>query len=101
MGEVLNCSPWEIEQYSNINSMMKVLTNVGHGEHYKKVVFAESHDTFLNTDGNGYTRHLTEDVVVKDYIELCKVYDNVLYYTRPFSDMWKSDQVRYANNFRK
>ena len=101
MGEVLNCSPWEIEQYSNINPMMKVLTNVGHGEHNKKVVFAESHDTFLNTDGNGYTRHLTEDVVVKDYIELCKVYNNVLYYTRPFSNMWKDSRIKYANSINR
>ena len=97
VGEVLNCPKWELDMYADQHKNMKVLTNVSNGDHSKKVVFAESHDTFLNTDGNGYTRHLSEDIIVSDYIELCKQYGNVLYYSRPYSNMWKDSKIKYAN----
>lgn len=95
MAEVINEPNDMLNKYIELG--INVLTNVTGGDHYKKIVFSESHDSYLNTDNNGYTRNTPEYIINRDYYELCKQYPNTIYYTRPFSDSWKSSIVREAN----
>jgi Glycosidases len=94
MGEVLHTDAPTINMY---NKYVDVLTNTTGIEHNKIVTFAESHDTFLNTDGEGYTRNTAENIILEDYKQLVKYYPKTLFYVRPFSNAWKRDDIRQAN----
>lgn len=94
-GECIDCNSEILDEYC---CDMLVGINNTYWDKLKSVAFYESHDTFLNVDGMGYTRNLSEYLVASEYLTLCRNYPNTLFYVRPFSTLWKSDLVRVANN---
>jgi len=94
IGEVLNCSEYEIDLYSKY---LLVLTNCTGGDINRVVKFNCSHDSELNEDSNGFSRQLSEEQIFRDYIEMTKWYKNTMIYPRAFSERWKCEDVKFAN----
>lgn len=98
-GEVLNYPENMINKYSKY---MKVLTDVNAYNEEAIVRFAETKDTFK--DGQmGYTREIGASDISDRYFDLCKKYDNSLYYRRDNweSHEWESNKVKDANRQRR
>ena len=90
-GEVLNSDPSLIEKYAKY---MRVLTD-GYAYNPDSIVkFAESHDTYL---GFGFTKNKSSSEIVNNYVDLTNIYNNTLFYARPFDDSWKSHNIECAN----
>ena len=103
--EVLDCTNDLCNYYSQF---MLVLTNNTGLDHNKIITFASSHDSDLNNNDCGWTKNISEDVIVRDYYELCKRYPNTIFYARMtkdkenrkvFSGKWKSNIIKEANKF--
>ena len=80
------------------SKFMNLLTNSYYHNYDQVVSFIESHDTYLDF---GYTKNKSEDTINNEYIDLAREYQHTLYYSRPHSNAWKSDKVRFANKIRE
>jgi len=76
---------------------MNVLGNFDGSDLTKMVSYVETHDTYLSTDSLGYTKYINTEDIIKKYQELVKIYENTLYYIRPFDESWKCSEIREAN----
>ncbi len=61
----------------------------------KTVFFFESHDTYY-PEAFGYTNRMDDKTRIREYAILMNR-ENVLYFARPFEDLWKSDEIRRIN----
>lgn len=61
----------------------------------KTVFFFESHDTYY-PEAFGYTNRMDDKTRIREYAVLMNR-ENVLYFARPFEDLWKSDEIRRIN----
>ena len=100
-GEVINENKEIIEMYQN-DANIDVLSNISYDlynvDRNKVYAFYESHDTFLNDGGMGYTKRLSTDEVIKNYKYACKDFPKTVFYNRAKTDMWKRKDVRLINN---
>lgn len=94
-GEIIYCDKDLLNKYSQ---HIKILTDGRCDNKDDMVVFVESHDTFLNDGDLGYTKYLCDDIIVNEYSVLCDNFPNTIFYARPFSDSYKDQRIRYANN---
>lgn len=62
--------------------------------------FVESHDSYLNDGEMSYTKRRSSEDIAYEYYNLCKDFENTLFYVRPFDDTWKKDIIRQSNNAR-
>lgn len=60
--------------------------------------FIESHDSYLEF---GYTRELSDTDVINSYEGLCTLYENTLFYARPFNNTWQSEEIKRINEKEK
>jgi len=97
-GEVIFASDELVKMYSKY---IKVLTGSWPNTNPNDVViFAESHDSYLDNHMY-YTRRLTDREVANEYGIITERYPNTLFYTRPYSNEWKDFVVRNANEKNK
>ena len=68
----------------------------------KCVVYVESHDSYLD-DTIGFTKNMTDEMLLKEYdiLKHKTEYKNFMFYTRPYSDLWKSDSIKKINERRQ
>ena len=83
--EVILADKWLIDEYCKYTD---VLTDSFGSDKNKLVTFVESHDSYLD-DIIGYTKKLSEWDIIREYKYLCNIYNNTLFYNRPFSDMYR------------
>ena len=83
--EVILADKWLIDEYCKYTD---VLTDSFGSDRNKLVTFVESHDSYLD-DTIGYTKKLSEWDIIREYKYLCNIYNNTLFYNRPFSDMYR------------
>lgn len=93
-GEVIFENKELIGKYSRY---MKVLTNCDASNPESIVKFVESHDSYLDF---GYTKIMPDNVISNYYKSICQHYANTLYYARPFSNEWQSEEVQQANKYK-
>lgn len=63
--------------------------------HDRMVVWVESHDTYFA----GWTKKMDNYTFLNEYSLICKQYKHTLFYTRPFSNLWKDPNIREYNNY--
>ena len=80
---------------------MHILGNYDCSDHNKMVKYIENHDTYLSDDELGYSKSWPSSLVVDEYSNLVKFYDNTLFYMRPFDDSWKSEKIKDAHDLVK
>lgn len=73
---------------------VNVLTSSYGSNRNRMVTFIDSHD--LQHEFKVTSRY-TEDIIKREYDVLCKNFPNTLFYVRPFSNCWESEEVRRAN----
>lgn len=83
-----------IDEYAKY---MYVLGNYDSSDTRQMVKFIESHDSFLSDDALGYTKNMSSSKVVEEYKKIAQVYENTLFYARPYDNAWQSDIIREAN----
>ena len=93
--EVLNVDPNLIKDYSVYG---KVLTDVRYDCLDKEtlVTFAESHDQYFNWR-DGVISPIAARLITKLYERKNSNYPNTLYYSRPNSTEWQTEEIRKAN----
>ena len=88
-GEVIFESNYLIQKYEKyINVLNEFNKNSYELDKNKTVVFIESHDSFLDTS-IGYTSSWSEEKILNEYKYINRDFNNVLFYSRPFSEVWK------------
>lgn len=92
-GECLYCDKYILEEYTKY---LKVGTEGRVDNIDNLVAWVESHDSY-SLDSLGYTHKMTDDMLVNEYRVLCDNLPNTLFYARPWSDLWKSEDVKYIN----
>lgn len=60
----------------------------------KMVTWVESHDDYLSWGG---TKNMNDWTIINEYRILCREYKNTLFYTRPFSELWRNEEIRKIN----
>lgn len=93
-GEVLFADCTLIDKYSKY---INVLTNYDGTDKNHLVKYVENHDTYLSSGDLGYTKNIPSDEIARQYYELTKMYNNTLFYARPYDDTWQTDKIRHAN----
>lgn len=93
-GEVIFASNELIKEYAKY---MNVLTTWYVKDIPETITYVESHDSFLNNDDMGWTRNLSDEEILKRYLELTKEWNNTIFFHRPNTNMWKSSIVKHAN----
>lgn len=97
-GEAIFCDRWLLEKMSEI---MKIGTNGYIDDRSKMITWYESHDTYLNNDGTGYTRKMPPSMCVDEYRIICQHFPNNLFYARPKEDtgddIWLWPVIREIN----
>lgn len=91
--ELIFCPKDMVDKYCKY---INVLTDSIGSDRSKMITFIESHDSYLD-DVIGYTKKMSNDRVISEYGILCSVYDNTLFYNRPFSNMYKDNRIRNSN----
>ena len=91
--ECLDCSKELLDEYTKFTT---VLTNDNASDQSKMVIFIMSHDTELTFQS---TIHITDDLIKSEWDNLLKFYkeSHVLFYCRPYSDVWKSAEIKKSN----
>lgn len=92
----MHISPNRIDEY---NKYFEVVTDFQNTEISSKIKFIESPYSYFDFNF-GVTGILSCNQISDKYRELCKKYDDAIYYARPFDDEWKSDIVKEANNIK-
>ena len=80
---------------------MHVLGNYDCSNKDQMVKYIESHDTFLSEDALGYSKNWPSKLVVDEYCNLVKYYENTLFYIRPFDDSWQSQKIKESHKKEK
>lgn len=93
--EVIFTEKYFIDEYSKY---INVLTDSYGSDKNKLVTFVETHDSYLNDGPTGYTKRMSDEMLVNEYRILVNNYPNTLFYTRPFNDTWKTKAIREINN---
>lgn len=93
-GEVLFADCTLIDKYSKY---INVLTNYDGTDKNHLVKYVENHDTYLSSGDLGYTKNISSGEIARQYYELTKMYNNTLFYARPYDDTWQTDIIRRAN----
>lgn len=91
MGEVIFESKEIIDGYCKY---INVLTSSYGSDKNKLVTFIESHDSMLTFK---YTSHFTDEIIKNEYKILCDNFPNTLLFLRPFSEYWKSEEIKRSN----
>lgn len=73
---------------------VNVLTSSYGSNRNNMVTFIDSHD--LQNEFK-VTAHYTDDMIKREYDVLCRNFPNTLFYVRPFSNVWESEEVKMAN----
>ena len=94
-GEVIFAEQDLIDKYAE---HINVLTNYSGSDINKLVKYAENHDTYLSDGSLGYTKNISSLEIVKQYAYMCHFYPHMLFYARPYDNMWQSEIVRMANS---
>jgi len=91
--ECLDCSKELLDEYTKFTT---VLTNDNASDQSKMVIFIMSHDTELTFQS---TIHITDDMIKSEWDNLLKFYkeSHVLFYVRPYSNVWKSAEIKKSN----
>lgn len=89
--ELIFCEKELIDSYSRY---INIATNSFGSDKNKLITYIESHDSFLEF---GYTKKMNDDMIANEWEILLQNFNNVLFYTRPFSDLWKSDKIGIIN----
>lgn len=76
---------------------INVLTDSFGSDKNKLVTFCENHDSYLNDGPTGYTKRMSDEMVVNEYRIVVNNYPNTLFYCRPFNDAWKSKEIKNIN----
>ena len=67
----------------------------------KMILCIENHDTFLNDDGVGYTKRMSDDTIKYEYDILCQYSPHTMFYCRPYNDTWREVKNSNLKNFKK
>lgn len=70
---------------------INVLTDGFGSDKNKLVTFIESHDTYYEF---GYTKNMTDEMLIREYRVLTENFNNTLFYSRPWSKLWRSEEIR-------
>ena len=73
---------------------MHLLGNYDCTDKNQMVKYIENHDTFLSDDKLGYSKNWPSKLIVDEYCNLVKCYENTLFYMRPFDDSWQSEKIK-------
>ena len=73
---------------------MHLLGNYDCTDRNQMVKYIENHDTFLSDDELGYSKNWPSKLIVDEYCNLVKCYENTLFYIRPFDDSWQSEKIK-------
>lgn len=74
---------------------VNVVTNSFGSDNKKLVTYIENHDSFL---GLGYTKKMTDEMIIREWDILLKNKEwNVMFYCRPYSDLWCSEEIKNIN----
>ncbi|MGL4850892.1 MAG: alpha-amylase family glycosyl hydrolase [Clostridium sp.] len=96
IGEVLFEEDQEIlKQYAELCYVMSMNSLQ---DKSRMVLNIENHDTFLNTDGVGYTRKMSDELIMSEYNILCNYAINTMFYCRPYNDSWRKEIIKNSNN---
>lgn len=93
--EVLNVSKELILAYSKYG---KVLTDVEYLDIDPNILvtYVESHDQYYNWRHNVVSPY-SDETITDWYDKKTNFYPNTMYFSRPFSNEWQSERVKYAN----
>ncbi|MDD2434755.1 MAG: alpha-amylase family glycosyl hydrolase [Bacilli bacterium] len=78
----------------NYSRYINITTNSDYNDKSLKVAYIENHDSYFEFK---YTMHKSPDDINNEYRYLTEEYVHTLYYARPYSDAWKNDIVKKAN----
>ncbi len=73
---------------------MHLLGNYDCTDKNQMVKYIENHDTFLSDDELGYSKNWPSKLIVDEYCNLVKCYENTLFYIRPFDDSWQNEKIK-------
>ena len=73
---------------------MHLLGNYDCTDKDQMVKYIENHDTFLSDGALGYSKNWPSKIIVDEYCNLVKYYENTLFYIRPFDDSWQSEKIK-------
>ena len=92
-GEILDSATHVLDMYTK---HMDIVSNKEPTDKTKLVTFFESHDTFHTW---GTTKGMTFDHMLYEWDNIINNRKlNGIFFTRPFDDMWKSEQIKQINN---
>lgn len=80
---------------------MHILGNYDCSNPDQMVKYIENHDTFLSDDELGYSKNWPSSLIINEYSNLVKHYQNTLFYMRPFDDSWKDEKIKTAHSITK
>ncbi len=90
--EVIFVDKLLIDKYCNY---INVATNSFGSDKRKLIVYIESHDSYLEF---GWTKKMTDEQLINEWKVLIDNKEwSVLFYTRPFSDLWKDQRIKQIN----
>ena len=89
--EVIFSNKELIDEY---NKYIDVATTSPSSDNSKIVSYVENHDTFLEF---GFTKDMNIYDISNEWRKLSNIYNNLLFYARPFSDDWKNDCIKNIN----
>jgi len=93
-GEVIFSPKNIVDEYCNY---CYVTTSSEASDDNKIVRYVENHDTYLD-DIIGYTKRYNDETIIKAWENLYNNHQNILFYTRPFNDLWKDKRITRINN---
>lgn len=73
---------------------INVLTDSFGSDKDKLVTFVESHDTYYEFKN---TRGINDEMMLREYGVLVQNFNNTLFYSRPWSKLWKDERIRGIN----
>lgn len=88
-------SPKEIVDSYSKYSYVATSSDISNGD--RAVRYVENHDTYLDSI-IGYTKNYNDKTLCTAYKNLFNKNENVLFYTRPFNNLWKSNEIIQINN---
>lgn len=89
--EVIFSSKELIDKYSKY---INVITDSFGSDKNKLVTFVESHDSYYEFK---YTKDMTDEMLIREYGVLTQNFQNTLFYSRPWSKLWKDERIREIN----
>jgi len=92
--ECLECDKNLLDKYTKF---INVLTDSSASDRSKMVIFIESHDTYHTF---GYTKKMNDRMISDEWKNLLKSNreSHMLFFSRPDSNLWQSDEIKNINN---